>query len=273
VRYMLLPWRDDHTIRTIETYDEASEAALMADHARVHKQRRSRVGAILSGLFLGYLPAPVQMHLENELGVRATRMTLLSCLLSLVMFGICVLLSVDAYSRRVESAVPLLVWLIVAPLMLEAAIRFFVVMSQGRPMGSLFGAIAYGVYQLTQSKNTQPAIRTRGDSVAFVEPTADVALRDSFNVKEPLLTLLTPVEQKLLAERFAFDYRRTGFNVAWVILIAAGVGAITSEAVLSMLIAAAVVAEQAVRLYRMRREPAGSIFAIIVRPLARNLLR
>jgi hypothetical protein len=40
-----------------------------------------------------------------------------------------------------------------------------------------------------------------------------------------------------------------------------------------MLVAAAVAAEQALRLTKLRRQPAGSIFGAIVRPFARDLLR
>lgn len=284
VRYVLVAWRDEHTIRTLEHYDADAEAVRMAEHARVARQRRNRVGALLSGVFLGFLPAPVQNHLESELGVSATRMTLLSCIPPLVLLGACVLAIADARVRQVESPVPLIVMLLVALLAFESGIRFFVAMSQSRPMGSLFGAIGYGFYRVLSPKGAQlPPPTARGDSVAFTEPTAEVALRDSFNVKEPLLTLLTPAEQQLLAERFGFDHRRTGFAVAWVLLGGATLGVASSfgelqrsgsvTSLLSMLIAAAVVIEQLLRLRRMRREPAGSIFGVVVRPLVRNLLR
>jgi hypothetical protein len=284
VRYMLLPWREEHTIRTLERYDADAEALRIADHARVQRQRRSRVGAILSGVFLGFLPASVQNHLENELGVRATRMTILSCIPPLILLGMCMLAAVNARMNHTPAPFPFFVWPIVQLLAFESLVRFFVAMSQNRPMGSLFGVLGYAIYRALSPKRAQlPPMTSRGESVSFVEPTADVALRDSFNVKEPLLTLLSPAEQKLLAERFAFDHRRTGFAVAWVILVAAALGIATSyielaqsgsfTSLLSMLVAAAVVLEQALRLSKMRREPASSIFGAIVRPLVRNLLR
>jgi hypothetical protein len=281
VRYVLMAWREEHTIRVLEHYDAASEEVRNVEHAKVLRQRRNRVGALLSGVLLGYLPAPVQSHLENELGVSATRMTLLSCVPPLVLLGGCVFAIVEARMHEGPS-VPLVVTLLVALLAFESLIRFYVAMSQSRPMGSFLGVIGYTLYRAI-AKRDAPAISNRGHSVAFTEPTADVALRDSFSVKEPLLTLLRPDEQKLLAERFAFDHRRTGFAVAWVILVAAALGASTSylelqrngsfTSLLSMLIAAAVVLEQALRLVKMRREAAGSIFGVIVRPLVRNLLR
>ena len=110
-------------------------------------------------------------------------------------------------------------------------------------------------------------------SVAFTPPTEDVAIRDALTLKEPLLTLLPPADQKRLAERVGFDYRRTAFAVAWVILVFAALGAFTSSTAPAMLIAAAVAVEQVVRLMRLRREPVGSIFGILVRPFVRDLLR
>lgn len=285
VRYALAEWRDNHTIRTLEHYNAESEALRIADHERARRQRRTSVLSRLSGMFLGYLPAPVQMHLENELGVRASHMTLLSCIPAMVFLGIAILAHVDATMRQELSPVPSLLWPILYLLTLESLIRFFVAMSQGRPMGSLLGVIGYAIYHRLSSKRDQlpPAIGGRGDSVAFTAPTGDVALRGSFEVKEPLLTLLTPAEQNKLAERFGFDYRRTASGVAWVILASAALGAITSYVELdksgsftslaSMFIAGGIVLEQALRLHALRRGPVGSVFGFVVRPLVRNLLR
>lgn len=285
VRYVLAEWRENHTIRTFESYDAESEGLRIADYERARRQRRASVLSQLSGILLGYLPAPVQNHLENELGVRATRMTLLSCIAPLVLLGVCVLANVDASMRHAASPVPVLVWPIVIFLTLEAGIRFYVVMSQGRPMGSILGAAVYLVYRGLSRKRDElpPAFGGRGNSVAFTPPTEDVAVRDSFTMKEPLLTLLTTEEQKKLAERYGFDYRRTAFGMAWVILVFAALGAFTSyleldesgsfTSLLSMLIAAALVVEQALRLRSLRREPSGSVFGVFVRPFVRDLLR
>jgi hypothetical protein len=272
VRYVLMAWRDDHTIRTLEHYDAASEALRIADHERAKKQRRTSFGASLSAIFLGFLPASVQNHLENELGVRATRMTLLSCLPSLVLLGICVLAYVDATMREALSPVPIVAWPIVIFLAVESFIRFFVVMSQGRPMGTLLGGIGYLTYRAIFHRGERQA-PVRGQSVAFVEPTAEIALRDSLEVKGPLLTLLTPEEQARLAERYGYDYRRHAYGVAAVIFVCAGMGAILSTTLLSTMIAGGVALEQALRLARLRRGPAGSIFAVVVRPFVRDLLR
>lgn len=275
VRYVLMQWRDDHTIRTFESYDAQSEALRMADHERARRQQRAGFLASLSGILLGFLPARVQMHLENELGVRATRMTLLSCALVITLVGICIYAQVDAGLRHAQSPVPMLLWAILGILELESVIRFFVVMSQGRPMGSILGSIAYAIYRPLSGKRDQlpSASGGRGHSVAFTPPTEEVAVRDALTLKEPLLTLLSPAEQKQLAERVGFDYRRTASGVAWVILVAATLGAVTASNAPAMLIAAAVAVEQAVRLIKLRHEPTGSIFGFVVRPFVRELLR
>jgi len=151
-------------------------------------------------------------------------------------------------------------------------------------MGSVIGVIGYAIYHRLSSKRETlpPVIGGRGDSVAFTAPAEDVALRDSFEMKQPLLTLLTPAEQMQLAERFGFDYRRSAHGVAWIILVCAALGAFTSyieldqsgsiTSLLSLLIAGGVVVEQALRLHAFRRGPAGSIFGVVVRPFVRNLL-
>jgi hypothetical protein len=283
VRYVLMEWSESHTIRTLAHYDAESEAVRIADHERARRQQRASLGARFSGIVLGLLPATVQNHLQDELGVRAARMTILSCILPLVLFGMCVYAAAEAKVDGVVSPVPILLWPLVAFLALEALVRFFVAMSQSRPMGSLFGVLGYAIYRAFSRKPTTPTFSGRGESVAFTAPTEDVALRGSFEVKEPLLTLLAPDEQKKLAERFGYDYRRYAFVVAWLILVFSLLGAFTSyleleqsgsaTSLLSMLIAGGVAAEQALRLGRLRREPAGSIFAVLVRRLARNLLR
>lgn len=274
VRYVLAEWSESHTIRTFEHYDAESEALRIADHERARRQRRTSIFSRLSGMFLGHLPAPMQMHLENDLGVRASRMTLLSCILPLILLSICVMAYADAQIRQVASPVPGVVWPIVFFLMFESGIRFYVAMSQSRPMGSVLGTIAYAIYRRLSSKRDQlpPLFGTRGDSVAFTAPPEEVALRGSFEVKEPLLTLLSPAEQNKLAERFGYDYRRSAYGTAWVILICAAIGAVTSKSPLGMIVAAGVVIEQVLRLLAFKRGPKGSVFGVAVRPFVRNLL-
>lgn len=285
VRYVLGPWSDHHTIRTFEQYDAASEELRVADQERARRQRRASILVRLSGIVLGFLPASVQNHLENELGVRASSMTMLSCVVGPLLLGRCILVTVDAKVRGALPPVPLLVWVLVLFLTIESLVRFFVAMSQARPMGSVFGFPAYLLYRAVSRKGAQlpPASGARGDSVVFTPPAEDIALRGSFEVKEPLLTLLTPAEQQQLADRFGYDYRRTASAVAWTILVSAALGTFTAYndlatngsvgSFLSMLIAGGVVLEQALRLHTLRRQPASSVFGFLVRPLVRNLFK
>lgn len=152
VRYVLGPWSDRHTIRTFEHYDAESEALRVADQERARRQRRASILVRLSGIVLGFLPASVQNHLENELGVRAATMTMLSCVVGPLLLGRCILVTVDAKMRNALPPVPLLVWVLVLFLMLESLVRFFVAMSQGRPMGSAFGFPAYLLYRAFSRK-------------------------------------------------------------------------------------------------------------------------
>jgi len=281
VRYVLMPWSDRHTIRTLQHYDAESEAARIADHALVHQQRRAHLGATVAAMFLGFLPAPVQNHLQNEVGVPATRMTLLSCALPFLILGIAVYLVVGAALRGAPLPVPLFLLLLLLPLSCEAFIRFFVVMSQNRPMGSIVGVIGYAIFRAVMPNRDRlpPTVGGRGDSIAFTPPSDDVALRDSFDLKAPLLTLLPAAEQRAIAERFAYDCRKHAFGVAWLILVCSGLGVVASwhaqdvAGILSRTIAMLVAGEQAIRVLLLRRGPVGSAWSIVVRPLVRDLLR
>lgn len=284
VRYVLAPWPENHTIRTFESYDAESEARRKDDHERALRQRRASLATRLSGFLLGHLPSPVQDHLQNELGVRATRMTLLSCLPPMLLVGICVYVQADAITRQVRSPVPTLLWPILGLLVLDSFIRFFVVMSQGRGMGSFLGTPLYILYWYAAPDRDRlvPPFGGRGESTTFmIPPPDDVALRDALEVKGPLLTLLTPAEQHELAERYGFDYRRHAFGITWGFLVFAVLGVVTSwmsvskgsiGALLSLLAAAAIALEQILRLVALQRGPAGSIFALLVRPFVRDLL-
>jgi hypothetical protein len=284
VRYVLAPWRDDHTIRTFVSYDAESEAKLIADDARARRQRRTSVVTRLSGVLLGHLPVSAQTYLQNELGVAPTAMTLMSCLGILVMDGFLAVAAVDSIVRRAPSSIPLFVWPLAGMLTAETIVRYFVVMSQGRGMGSVLGTLAYMLYRAVAPKGAAlpPVFGTRGDAITFTPPPDDVALRDSLEVRGAWLTLLTPAEQRALAERYGFDYRRDAFGITWIILLCALVGVFSSyvkmasgsgSAVIPLLVAAAISIEQILRLIALRRGPAGSMFAAVVRPFMRDLLR
>lgn len=284
VRYVLASWRDDHTIRTVERYDAESETKLQSDADRAKRQRRTSVLARLSGIVLGHLPASMQTHLQNELGVAPVTMTLMSCLGILVMDGFLVVASVDAIVRRQPSHIPLLAWPLAGLMTAEMIIRYFIAMSQGRGVGSVLGTLVYVLYRAVFSKGARlpPVFGTRGDAITYTPADADVAFRDSLEVRGAWLTLLSAAEQQSLADRYGFDYRRDAFGITWIILACALLGMFTSyakmigvgsvSAFIALLVAAAIAIEQVLRLISLRRGPAGSMFAVVVRPFMRDLL-
>jgi hypothetical protein len=163
--------------------------------------------------------------------------------------------------------------------------RFLVVMTQGRGIGSILGYAGYTLFWLVSPKRAKlisPFEEERGLKVVITDAPPDVALRDSIEMRSALMTLLTPAEQTRLAERYGFDYRKHAKGVAWTILICASLGVTTSlaevvtdrslTAVISGSIAAAIVLEQAGRLASLRRGPAGSFLGALVRPFMRDLL-
>lgn len=278
VRYVLAPWSESSTMRTFSIYDEASEERLRADDELAQRQRKNSRIARLSGVFLGHLPAHVQNHYANELGLFPARMTLLSTIPSMVLLGTCVWLY--AGSRLEERPSPVPAWLFAFALLMlaDSAVRFLVAMSQMRGMGSFPGTIGYALYRLVARK-PEP----RKLSSSFTLPaTEEVTAHDSLEMRDAFLTLLRPDEQTRIAERFGWDYRRYASRVAWAILLCAAIGAASMtqkllregglSPLLSLVCALLVVVEQIARLNAFRRGPAGSVFGLLVRPFARDLL-
>lgn len=285
VRYVLVPWRDEEAIRVLERYDEESEARRLADYELARKQRRLSAGARLASVFLGHLPEKVQNRIGNELGVSPAGMSLASTIPSLVFLGICAWMYADAKLRQEFFPIPLWVVLLAYGLVVESALRFLVIMTQGRGIGSILGYVAYAIYwrlSPNRAKLLSPFEQERGVKVVITDAPPDVALRDSIEMRSPLLTLLSPAEQSRLAERYGFDYRKHAKGVAWTILLCASLGVTSSlvslieerrlTAFLSMSVAAIVVLEQAQRLAALRNGPAGSFLGRLVRPFMRDLL-
>lgn len=284
VRYVLAPWAEHHTMRTFEHYDAATEAARIADYERAKRQQKASIATRFAGFLLGHLPRPVQDHLQNELGVVPSRMTILSCIPSMVIAGLALYANVDARMRHAVSPVPAWFGPIIGLLILDSLIRFFVAMSQHRGMGSFIGTPLYILYWYVapnREKLPQP-FDAKGESTTFmIPPPDDVALRDSLEMKGPLLTLLTPDEQAMLAHRYGFEYRRHCYGITWGFLVFAILGVVTSwlsiqkgegRALISLIVAGIVAVEQILRLHALQKRPAGSMFAVFVRPFVRDLL-
>jgi hypothetical protein len=286
VRYVLAPWRDEHIIRVSESYDAASEAQREADfHAAVNRETGRKV-ANFTGIFVGLLPAVVQESLASELGLLPTKLTSLS-LIGPFIYVIWVALDVvNGVIHREAKSLPLAFAIVAAYLFAECAVRLEIVWFHQRPIGSAIGFIAYLIYWLTIGRTTgaiSPFTVPKGQKLFVTTPTDDIALQDAYSMREPLLTLLSPEEQKALAERFGFDYRTHAFTVAWVLLALSLAGVVTSLVsldygprfgpILSLLVAILVGGEQVTRLSALKKGPAGSFLAAVVRPISRKLLK
>jgi hypothetical protein len=285
VRYVLEPWREEHTIRQFEHYSEEAEARRLADHELVNKQRRASAASRWSGVILGHLPEPAQRKLQNDLGVTPSTITIVSCVPLVTLFGVCVYLAIDAYMRGTRSPVPGWLFFIVAFMAFESFIRFSVAMQQGRGIGSLLGTATYILYWYASPNKAKLAspFGERGDALFTLPPPDDVALQDELTLKGPILTLLSRSEQEQLAERYGFDYRKHASGLTWLMLVCSLLGVVTSyvkvaagagaSVLISMFLAAVVLLEQIVRLVQLRRGPASSMFGALVRPFVRDLLR
>ncbi|MDQ3280701.1 MAG: hypothetical protein M3Q69_04740 [Acidobacteriota bacterium] len=270
VRYVLAPWRDEHAFRTVERYDEQAENRRLDDFRLAQKQRAASRAARFSGMLLGHLPAREQERLQNELGVTPSRMTMLSAIPPLILFAICASIFVNAMIEHRPSPVPLVLFLAIAAFGAESFVRLLLAMSQSRGFGSFFGTLFYLATHRAEARSEMP----RGTPRNSEEP-EELRVADALTFKGPLLTLLSRDEQRRLAARHGYDYRRHAFGVAWVILVFALLGAVTSyaNAWISFVVASVVAIEQIVRLIALRRGAAPSMFAILARPLVRDLLR
>jgi len=283
VRYVLSEWRDDHAIRDFQPYNEESESRLAADYELAARQRKHSVAARVAAMFLGHLPAHVQLHLANELGLFPHRMTIWSIVLVLLATGAVVYVSVATYMRGVANPIPDGVLVLTFVMLAESMPRFLVAMTQLRPMGSLLGILVYLFFWLlhpNRQRLVSPFQSAKGEGLMQLPPSPEVELQDVLEMRAPLLTLLTPAEQALLAERFGFDYRKHAYGITWSILVCALLGVVSMlpkashslSALVSLICAGLVVLEQALRLLAFKRGPAGSVFGALVRPFARDLI-
>lgn len=271
VRYILTPWGDAESMRFTSRYDEEAEAARAAelrDVARAEKQRKT---VNFLAIFTGHLPGSVQQKLAHELNVDAPRLTIAS-----VLFEWAVLIAIAMYCVSLilaERPVPMPAFLFAGFLGLDGAIRFKLAFIDGRPSGSFFGVLAYAIYAALAGKKEPKRV---GEAIPQLrEFSAEERMMHSFHVREPLVTLLPPVEQARIAERFDYDYRRTATKMAIGILAVAIVGviaSISSRAWVSLGVAAILGIEQIVRIPQLDSRPVGSFLALFARPLLRKFL-
>ena len=152
-----------------------------------------------------------------------------------------------------------------------------------RPIGSAAGFVVYAIfYLIAPNRRALPSPVDPPKPRAKLEVAADVARHDAYVIREPLLTLLTAGEQRIAAERFGYDYRRTAPLLAAVILFFCVIGVVSSwvsiregggpSAFVSLVVAGMLALEQIIRLNAFRRGPAGSVLAFFVRPFARKVI-
>jgi len=275
VRYTLEPWRDHHAMRVSERYDAESEAHRVAERRSATVRERKRKSVNFLALFTGHLPAIVQERLASETGVLAARLTFIS------LFSTWAVMLVMAWliANRVMAERPMPNWAIVIGgyLLLESALRFLLNMTQSRPVGSTVGVVAYILYWLLTGarRETTPFEALPGHGVTIPATPDDRKLADSMTMREPLATLLPIEDQNRLQQRHGYDYRRSAYGVAAILLIFSTLGIVTSVingAMISLVVAIAVAGEQIVRLAAFSRGPAASVIGWLVRPLLRDLL-
>ena len=283
VRYVLEPWRDENVMRFVDVYDEASEATREEEHHAALRRETGRRTTNLLGILTGNLPGAVQERLGSELGVVPARLTLFSLILPMSFVAFFVFERVHRYMER-EPPLPGWLGALALYLLVESATRLTIALSQGRPAGSAAGFVLYSLFYLVSPRRgaLMPPVERASPARLTVDVPQDIRKNDLVMTTEPLLTLLTPAEQRVLAERFSFDYRRTATTAAMLILGFAVLGAATSIAslsdggglspLLSLLGAAGIGLEQIVRLRALRSGPAGSVLAPLVRPLFRRLV-
>lgn len=272
VRYILDPWRDELTMRVVDHYDAATEAARAEEHRKKIVREKRRTITNFLALIVGHFPALVQKQMASELGLLAPRITLLSILgvysvvAALVLYAVAKIMAHEGLPG---------VCLIALPLGIESSIRFFIVWTQNRPIGSVIGWIGYAIYYAITKRGPSPFAVEKGWAVKVTEAPPDIALRDAFLMREAFVTLLTPEEQQRIASRFDYDYRRESGKVAAILLVGSVMGLASSfytGAIISGMAATALGLEQIVRLMAFRHGPAASVLRFIARPLVRKFL-
>ncbi|HET7435179.1 MAG TPA: hypothetical protein VFN10_10770 [Thermoanaerobaculia bacterium] len=284
-RYVLEPWKDENTFRVFDAYDEPSEAARVAAYHAALARERNRTRTNLLAVFAGHLPSTVQEHLASEWGVVAPRMTMISAVPPLIIFGLLVYFSASAVVDQKPNPFTLPSLFLGGYMAIDSGFRLLIATLGNRPLGSFPGLLLYIAYYYLFARNTAlpgPFDSPKGAGLFTLPPSDDIVLRDKLATRGALLTLLSREEQLQLAERYGFDYREHAHGMAWIILIGSTLGAITSAvkfvhgdsplSIITVFVAGALLVEQVKRLLAFRSGPAGSMLAFAVRPFLRDLL-
>lgn len=291
-RYRLEPWPDRHAVRSIQTYDEGSEAHRPRERARQERSITRRRLTIILAPLLGHLPGPVQARMESEFGAPAVGMTIASALPLFALGLVSLVFSLAAaYGSGLsgpggslegrDGAIPhLLPVALAAYLAVESGIRMGTAFLLGHPVGSVPGTLFYEIGRIIGGWPLVTAPAFRGTPASPVK-----SLQDRFRLLEPLLALLTPAEQNDLELRFGMETLRWGKITAILLLVVGGANLAASLALFAagagglgdfiwLVAGAGLSVEQIARLREIARgRPAGSVLGALVRPLVGKLLR
>ena len=263
-------------------YDEASEAARAADRRDLGRRRQAGRVVLLLAPVAGLLPGRVQERLGSELGLRASRLTLVSIVLPAAAgFFALVMTMAAGFAPGLQMDGPVLAPMLpfLAYFFPESLVRFIVVMAQDRPLGSLLGV---PLYLLGRAAGL---IAPPDGTPASAGPAPDAQVPgDRFLMIEPLLSFLPAADQLALRERWGFSPVTWGKRTAWFLLFYPGLtapahalellargGGLRSLFLLAL--AAGLSVEQVRRLRVLALgQPAPSVLGWLVAPFARPLL-
>lgn len=284
VRYVLEPWSESYTMRTIQDYDEAAELDRTRRREESIRRQRQANRFTLSAIFSGLLPAEAQLERQQRIGVSPVLATLISASFWGALGGLCLVAIVSMIlegGRNPVPSIPRSVYLVGLVVLIESGIRFLWAFAAGRPVGSFPVVLVWTLVQLVTGRKSlreeEPKLRWELD--------AATKRRDEFVQWEPFLALLSPEEQREMARRYGFDWLRHGRSSAIVLLVfAIFVLAVTIAGIVrdsmrfgnavTILLMVGLAAEQISRLGRFAAgEPAGSVLGPLVRPFTRKLIR
>ncbi len=275
MRFGLAHWEENEAIRHHVVYDQLAAENYSTVAAATKKRERAGLAISLMAFVFGHAPAAIQRRIDEDYGIPAARLTLLSAIPTLL-FG---LYSIRAASGLIFKTPTLLpTWMIVfgVYLFFESLVRIFISMS-GKPCGSLLLSVPFLLFsvRLRRGESAVPLLQRE-------LPSDDELLMDEFHLKEPLFSLLPANEQNALSERFGFDGRRWTRRTASALLVTSTIGIFSSLSsfrlngsrlsnLLAITFAIYLFVEQAIRLFAaLRGQPHGSLLAPLVRPLLKR---
>ncbi|HUP66253.1 MAG TPA: hypothetical protein VM557_13330 [Thermoanaerobaculia bacterium] len=275
VRYRLERWDDSQVIRVRDDYNASSED--LRAKGRLQHRNRERTRRLWTGfsLFTGHMPASVQERMHLEYGTPPALPTLISLVPVAALGLISLIIFIPTFLGAAKTSFPDWLMFVGIFLFLETALRFAYVLSTGKPIGSLIGAIAAALIYRQQKKAPKLAL------AAVDDPHQN--RRDKIEMFAPLLAFLEVEEQKRLHRVYHFDYVAWGRRTAWILLALIGLAVITQLSSIgdpdfgpgrwaALVVNLGLIAEQVGRLIRLSRgEPAPSVLRILVWWASRGL--